>query len=92
MKYILKKMEKVKNRKAIFVCSLSYKNNEGKIVTVEGKLDGNISHKILGKNGFGYDPIFIPLNKMKTFAEMNPSKKYKIDHRYKAFKKLRKFL
>ena len=90
MKFILKKMEKVKNRKAIFVCSLSYKNNEGKIVTVEGKLDGNISHKILGKNGFGYDPIFIPLKRKITLGQMLRFKKIKMDHRFIAFKKLKK--
>ena len=83
-------MEKVKNRKAIFVCSLSYKNNEGKIVTVEGKLDGNISHKILGKNGFGYDPIFIPLKRKITLGQMLRFKKIKMDHRFIAFKKLKR--
>ena len=45
-----------------------------------------------GLKGFGYDPIFIPKGKRKTFGEMDPKKKYKIDHRYKAFKKIRKFL
>ena len=40
MKFILKKMKKTKNRKATFVCSLSYKNIKGKIVTVEGRLEG----------------------------------------------------
>jgi len=50
------------------------------------------SMKPKGKNGFGYDPIFIPLKKRKTFGEMKPSQKYKIDHRYVAFKKIKKFL
>ena len=90
MKFILKKMEKVKNRKATFVCSLSYKNTEGKIVTVEGKLDGNISHKIVGKNGFGYDPIFIPLKRKITLGQMLRFKKIKMDHRFIAFKKLKR--
>ena len=44
-----------------------------------------------GKNGFGYDPIFIPTGKKITFGEMKPFQKYKIDHRYKAFKKIKKF-
>ena len=61
-----------------------------KIVSVEGRLKGTISFKILGKKGFGYDPIFIPLNKKITFGQMSKSKKIKMDHRFIAFKKLRK--
>ena len=90
MKFILKKMKNKKNRKAIFVCSLSFKKNNGKIVSVEGRLKGNISNKIIGKKGFGYDPIFIPIKKTITFGQMLKSKKMKMDHRYIAFQKLKK--
>jgi len=90
MKFILKKLKNKKNRKATFVCSLSYKNNSGKIISVIGKLSGNISTKILGKKGFGYDPIFIPLNEKITFGQMRKKKKIKMDHRFIAFKKLKK--
>ena len=90
MKFILRKMKNQKNRKATFVCSLSYKKNNGRIVSVEGKLKGNISYKIIGKKGFGYDPIFIPLKKKITFGQMHKSKKIKMDHRYIAFQKLKK--
>ena len=55
-------------------------------------MEGYISVKPKGKNGFGYDPIFIPKNKKKTFGEMSPLKKYKTDHRFNAFKKIKKFL
>ena len=89
MKLILKKMEKKKNRKAIFICSLSYKSKK-KIVTVEGKLKGNISRKIIGKRGFGFDPIFIPLKKEITLGQMSKFKKIKMDHRFIAFQKLKK--
>ncbi len=89
MKFILKKMKNKKNRKATFVCSLSYKKSNGKIVSVEGRLKGNISNKIIGKKGFGYDPIFIPLNKKITFGQMLKSKKIKMDHRFIAFQKLK---
>ena len=67
MKFILKKMEKIKNRKAFFVCSLSYKEKKGKVVTVEGKISGKISKKIKGKNGFGYDPYFHSFKKKNYF-------------------------
>ena len=90
MKFILRKMKNQKNRKATFVCSLSYKKNNGKIVSVEGKLKGNISYEIIGKKGFGYDPIFIPFKKKITFGQMFKSKKIKMDHRFIAFQKLRK--
>ena len=83
-----------KNKKirARFICALSISNLNKKITCVLGKVEGYISDKPKGLNGFGYDPIFIPLNKRKTFGEMKPSQKYKMDHRYQAFKKIRKFL
>ena len=90
MEFILKKIKNKKNREATFVCSLSYKKNNEKIITVEGKLKGKISKQILGKKGFGYDPIFIPYNNKITFGQMNKTKKIKMDHRYIAFKKLKK--
>ena len=62
------------------------------IACVLGIVEGKISEIPKGKNGFGYDPIFIPNKSKKTFAEMKSSQKYRLDHRYKAFKKIKKFL
>jgi XTP/dITP diphosphohydrolase len=90
MKFILKKLQKKKDRSATFVCNLSYKGTNNKIVSVEGKVRGRISKKILGKYGFGYDSIFIPQKERITYGEMKKEKKIKIDHRYVAFKKLKK--
>ena len=90
MKYILNKMKNKKNRSATFVCSLSFKLPKKKPINAIGKIKGSISYNILGKNGFGYDPIFIPNNYDKTFGEMLKSKKIKIDHRFIAFKNLKK--
>ena len=90
MKFILKKMKKKRKRTATFVCSLSYKNKKGKIISAEGRIEGNISTKILGKKGFGYDPIFIPSKKKITFGQMSKLRKIKMDHRYIAFQKLKK--
>jgi len=92
MKLILKKLEKKKSRSATFVCNLSYKSSKGKIISVEGKINGKISKKILGKKGFGYDPIFIPNNEKLTFGQMHKFKKIKIDHRFVAFNKLKKII
>ena len=83
---------KKKKIRARFVCALSISFLEKKIACVVGKIEGTISNEPRGKHGFGYDPIFIPLGKSQTFGEIKPSIKYKIDHRYNAFKKLRKFL
>ena len=90
MIFILKKMSNKKNRTATFVCSLSFKHPKKKIITVEGKIRGIISTKILGQNGFGYDPIFKPHFSNFTFGQMSKLKKIKLDHRFIAFKKLKK--
>ena len=81
-----------KRIKARFICALSLSYLNKKVACVVGKIEGTISPKMLGSNGFGYDPIFIPKNKKETFGQMKPSEKYKIDHRYQAFKKIKKFL
>ena len=83
---------KQKKIKARFVCALSIYNFDKKIVSVVGKIEGYISSEPKGKNGFGYDPIFIRKNKRKTFGEISSAQKYKIDHRSNAFKKIKKFL
>jgi XTP/dITP diphosphohydrolase len=83
---------KTKKIKARFVCALSICYLNKKIASAIGKVEGYISDEAKGKNGFGYDPIFIPKNKIKTFAEMKSLEKYKIDHRFKAFTKIKKFL
>ena len=90
MKYILKNLKNKDNRSATFVCSLSYKDESGKITTVQGNLKGTISTKIKGKKGFGYDPIFIPKGKEITFGQMSKIKKMQMDHRFLAYKKLLK--
>ena len=83
---------KQKKIRARFVCALSLYGFNKKIASVIGKVEGYISNEPKGVNGFGYDPIFIPQNKKKTFGEIKPSQKYQLDHRYFAFKKIKKFL
>jgi len=83
---------KHKKNKARFICALSICYLDKKIASVLGKVEGYISVNPKGENGFGYDPIFIPKNRRKTFGEMSSLQKYKIDHRYVAFKKIKKFL
>ena len=84
------KNKKIKNTKAKFICSLTFSFSTVKKITSIGVIQGNISEKILGKNGFGYDPIFIPKGRKITFGQMNRRKKILMDHRFIAFKKLKK--
>ena len=98
IKKVFKKLDKQvsnwRNRKinAKFICALTIYWPSGKYKTTIGKILGKISNKKIGKRGFGYDPIFIPRGSKKTFGQISPKKKYKIDHRYKAFQKIKKFL
>ena len=62
------------------------------MITSAGIIYGNISFKILGDKGFGYDPIFIPNRSKLTFGQISATKKMKIDHRSIAFKNLKKKL
>ena len=82
-----------KNKKILaqFICVLTLYWPNGKFVNSVGKVKGHILNKKRGNNGFGYDPIFKPLNKKLTFGEMKSKDKYKIDHRFQAFKKIKKF-
>ncbi len=96
MKKIIKMVEeknknkKFKNTKAKFVCSLTYRFSNSHIFNSQGEVQGNISKKIKGKNGFGYDPIFIPRKHYITFGQMKWKKKILMDHRYIAYKKIKK--
>jgi XTP/dITP diphosphohydrolase len=83
---------KSKKIKARFICSLSISYLDKIIACVRGKIEGTISTEPKGNNGFGYDPIFIPNKKKLTFGEMSSKVKYKMDHRFNAFKKIKKFL
>jgi len=81
---------KQKKITARFVCALTVHDLNKKLISSIGKIEGSISPVMKGKNGFGYDPIFIPKGKKITFGEMRSSEKYKIDHRFKAFKIIKK--
>lgn len=75
------------NRKAKFVSIITY-CDKNILESFHAKIDGSISKYVKGK-GWGYDPIFIPNNLKKTFAELN--NKNELSHRYKALKKFSKW-
>ncbi len=84
------KNKKIKDIKAKFTCSLTVHSSKNKIFSSLGVIHGKISNKIKGKNGFGYDPIFIPKKYKITFGQMKKKKKILIDHRFIAYKKIKK--
>ena len=89
---IINQVEKSGEQDAFFKTSISLTIRLGIIVCFEGIVRGKISNKVCGKNGFGYDPIFIPNGYSKTFAEMDIETKNLISHRSIAMKKLVNFL
>ena len=96
IKKIFKEMNKKRKNwsnvsNARFVCSITLFWPSGKNFSSQGTVNGKISPQKKGTNGFGYDPIFIPNGYKKTFGEMNIEQKMSIDHRFKAFKKIKFF-
>ncbi|ATP58756.1 non-canonical purine NTP pyrophosphatase, RdgB/HAM1 family [Pedobacter ginsengisoli] len=88
---VLKKMEGETNRKAHFKTVISL-NKGNKNYLFEGIVYGNIIQAPIGQDGFGYDPIFMPLGYDRTFAQMSMAEKNEISHRAIAMKKLIAFL
>lgn len=88
---VLLLMTGAKERKARFrtVIALIF---DGAEYLFEGKVDGTIITERRGKQGFGYDPVFVPDGKNKTFAEMTLDEKNTISHRANAFNRLKEFL
>jgi len=90
--YIISNVIKKKNNKAFFVTSISLTLKENHHISFSGKINGTVSLGPKGTYGFGYDPIFIPENNIKTFAEMSLEEKSVISHRKIAITKLKSFL
>ena len=93
---VFKEMKNIKkdwkdDNAAKFICCMTLFWPNGKSYSSKGIIKGKISTKKMGKNGFGYDPIFIPEGYNETFGEMESKLKMSIDHRFKAFLKIKKF-
>lgn len=96
IKKIFEKMSNIKkdwtnDNTARFICCMTLLWPDGKNYSSKGVIRGKISIAKKGKNGFGYDPIFIPDGHNQTFGEMKFKLKMSIDHRFKAFLKIKKF-
>jgi XTP/dITP diphosphohydrolase len=79
------KKQNAKNARAHFICALALAFSDGKQEIFEGRVDGTLTFPPRGRNGFGYDPIFIPDGGRLTFAEMESAQKHKLSHRARAF-------
>ena len=88
---LLKELEGKPNRKACFKTVIALILH-GSIHYFEGRVDGTIAEKMSGKEGFGYDPLFIPEGYENTFADMPTEMKNSISHRKRALEEMRKFL
>ena len=87
---LLRLLKPKKNRRAKFVSCMALYDNGRFIACVKGECRGKITAEARGKNGFGYDPVFIPAGSAKTFAEISSAAKNKISHRSNALKKVKK--
>ena len=90
--YIISNVKKKKNNKAFFVTAISLTLKKNHHIIFMGRINGTVSMKPVGDYGFGYDPIFIPENTNKTFAQMKLKEKNSISHRKIALSKLTSFL
>tara|TARA_B100000686_G_scaffold12645_1_gene12199 strand:- start:1342 stop:1941 length:600 start_codon:yes stop_codon:yes gene_type:complete len=90
MERVNRELSNKSNREAHFVCSLSLAWPDDHLVTVEGRVFGQLVWPPKGDRGFGYDPIFKADGYKITFGEMDPAAKHKISHRADAFDKLMK--
>ena len=91
---VLELLEDVPNEKrtARFFCCLCLASPEQILIETEGTLEGLITNKEIGKNGFGYDPIFFVPHLNKTVAQLTPEEKNVISHRGNAIRKLKPLL
>jgi len=81
-----------KERRARFVSVITMVYPDGKKLVARGECEGHILMEPMGRNGFGYDPLFVPDGFQRTFAQLTPEEKNKISHRARALVKLNEML
>jgi XTP/dITP diphosphohydrolase len=81
---LLGALEDVDDRRARYVCELVAIAPDGEEVRGSGRLEGAIAHEPRGSEGFGYDPIFVPLGESRTVAELGDGWKNEHSHRAQA--------
>jgi XTP/dITP diphosphohydrolase len=89
---VLRELREFKERRACFRCVAALVDPLGYETTMEGVLEGMICEQPLGKNGFGYDPIFVIPTLEKTLAQISSEEKNQISHRAQAFRQIKEVL
>jgi XTP/dITP diphosphohydrolase len=90
MSKVLKKLKDIQDRSAYFITVICY--YDGVPNYFEGRINGEITEQKIGEHGFGYDPIFVPENETKTFAQLTDLEKNKNSHRASAVRGFAKFI
>ena len=85
---LLKNMHDIPDaeRDARFICAVCVAGNSTEILTAEGTVEGSIARAPRGNNGFGYDPVFVPVGETRTTAELSDQEKDSISHRGRAIR------
>ncbi|HXG77178.1 MAG TPA: non-canonical purine NTP pyrophosphatase [Gaiellaceae bacterium] len=86
---LLEELAGVDDRRARYVCELVAVSPEGRELRATGTLEGTIAEAPRGSEGFGYDPIFVPLGETRTVAELGNAWKAEHSHRARAARALR---
>ena len=89
---LLKNLQGVTDRRANFTCAVALVDPSGGEHVVEGKCFGRISEKPSGAAGFGYDPLFVPDGRDRSFADLSAEEKNAISHRGRALAEVKKIL
>lgn len=89
---LLEKLDGVSERGARFVCAIALVSPDGKEFSVSGECPGRIVSELTGSRGFGYDPLFVPDGRERTFAELSAGEKNAVSHRGRALAAMRKLL
>ena len=81
---LVEKLQGVSDRSAHYTCAMALVYPDGKEISAEGYMYGEITDDPRGERGFGYDPLFIPTGEERTVAEMTDDEKNAISHRANA--------
>ena len=85
---LLRELEDTENRNAAFACVIAIAVPWGPALIYEGRCDGSITREPVGKEGFGYDPVFYYPPLQKTFAQLDTREKNRVSHRGQALQEL----